>query len=208
MKLYNFSFTKWSPTAQLVTAMVRTGILGFGGGPSVIPLIQYEAVKRYKWIDEEEFSNMLALANTLPGPIATKMGGYLGYRIRGWWGAVIGIIAHILPSSAAMIVLMSLVHYLSKSAIVYGMIQGVTPVIAVMLGIMGYEFAERAFKGLRIYAAIITIGISFILLQIAQVHPAIVIVIFLAYGSVHFKLIDHIRNRYTQHKSHNREKGV
>lgn len=208
MDLSNHSLTKWSSTVQLVTAMLRTGILGFGGGPSVIPLIQYEAVKRYKWIDEEEFSNMLALANALPGPIATKMGGYLGYRLKGWRGAVIGIIAHILPSSIAMIALMSLVHYLSQSAIVYGMIQGVTPVIAVMLGMMGYEFAQRAFKGLGIYAAIITIGLSFLLLQVAQIHPAIVIVIFLAYGSVHFKLFDRIRNWQARDKSHNREKGV
>lgn len=195
----NFSIlTKESSTVQLLTAMIRTGIVGFGGGPSVIPLIQYEAVKRYKWIDEEEFSNMLALANALPGPIATKMSGYLGYRLKGWWGAFIAIIAHILPSSAAMILLMSVVQHLSQSAIVHGMIQGVTPVIAVMLGMMGFEFAERAFKGLRIYATIFTIGLSFIMLQLAQFHPAIVIIIFLAYGSVHYKLTDRIRSRFTR----------
>lgn len=203
MNLRKNSEAKRSPAAELVIAMIRTGVLGFGGGPSVIPLIQYEAVKRYKWIEDEEFGDMLALANALPGPIATKMAGYLGYRLKGWRGASLGIIAHILPSSLAMIALMSLVLYLSQSAIIYGMIQGVAPVIAVMLGIMGYEFAERAFKGLGIYVAIITIAICFALLQLAQIHPAVVVVLFLAYGSIHYKLFDRIRNRHKHDKEFN-----
>lgn len=48
---------------ELVFAMGRTGILGYGGGPSVIPLIRYEAITRYRWLDDDEFGDTLALAN-------------------------------------------------------------------------------------------------------------------------------------------------
>ena len=54
---------------ELTIAMLRTGILGFGGGPSVIPLIRYEAVSRYHWMRDEEFGEILAIANALPGPL-------------------------------------------------------------------------------------------------------------------------------------------
>lgn len=60
------------PYRELIIAMTRTGILGFGGGPSVIPLIRHEAVSKFNWIDDDEFGEILAIANALPGPIATK----------------------------------------------------------------------------------------------------------------------------------------
>ena len=174
---------------QLAAAMFRSGILGYGGGPSVIPLIRHEAVARYRWLSDDEFGEVLALANALPGPIATKMAAYLGYQQRKISGAFVAVLAHIMPTAIAMIVLLSAVSYLSSSRIIAGMIAGVTPVIAVMLGTMAYEFGEKAVKGLGIYAGTLFFLISFILLETIEVHPAIVIVLFLGYGAVHFTVL-------------------
>lgn len=174
---------------QLILSMMRTGILGYGGGPSVIPLIRHEAVIRYGWMTTEEFGETLALANALPGPIATKMAAYIGYRQKKTAGAIVAVLAHILPTALAMIALLSVVQILSTSTIFAGMIAGVTPVIAVMLGTMAYEFGERAVKGLGIYAGIGLFAVSFVLLEAVHIHPAIVILLFLAYGSVHFRLV-------------------
>lgn len=96
----------WKDYNGLVIGMVRTGILGYGGGPSVIPLIRYEAVTRYKWVSDEEFGEILAIANALPGPIATKMAAYLGYKTKGVLGAIVSVLAHILPTSIAIIALL------------------------------------------------------------------------------------------------------
>ncbi|MED4921458.1 MAG: chromate transporter [Heyndrickxia faecalis] len=175
--------------AQLAMAMLRTGILGYGGGPSVMPLFRYEAVTRYKWLDDDEFGETLAIANALPGPFATKMAAYLGYKLKKTTGAVFAILFHILPSSIAMIALLSLVSVLSHSKIVAGMIAGVMPVVAVMLGQMAYDFGEKTVKGLGKVFGIAMFVISFLLLQTIHLHPAIVILIFLAYGSIHFRLV-------------------
>lgn len=184
--------------SQLSWAMIRTGVLGFGGGPSVIPLIKYEAVTRYKWMENEEFAEIVGLANALPGPIATKLAAYLGYSRKGVLGAIIAVLAHILPSSLAMIALMSVVSYLSSSTMVQGMISAVIPVIAVMLGVMAYEFAERAVKGLGKPLGFTFFIIAFLLLQVVQIHEALVIIIFLIYGTLHFKLLD----KYKKRKEH------
>jgi chromate transporter len=183
------------PYAELAWAMGKTGILGYGGGPSVIPLIRYEAVTRYRWMDDEEFGEILAIANALPGPIATKMAAYLGYRRKGILGAIVAVLTHILPSALAMICLLSFVEYLSNSKVIQGMILAVMPVISVMLGVMAYEFAKRAYKGLGKIMVVVFCGISFVLLQLIPVHPAIVIVLFLAYGATHFQVIGRLKAR-------------
>lgn len=184
-----------NPYLQLSWAMMKTGVLGYGGGPSVIPLIRYEAVTQYKWLEDEEFGEILALANALPGPIATKMAAYLGYRKKGVLGAVVSVLAHIVPSGIAMVALLSAVQWLSGSAVVQGMIGAVIPVIAVMLGVMAYEFGEKAVKGLGLYVGIGFFALAFGLLQLVQLHPAIVIILFLAYGAFHMRMKDAWKKR-------------
>lgn len=184
-----------NPYMELSFGMFRTGILGYGGGPSVIPLIRHEAVVRYNWLSDDEFGEVLALANALPGPIATKMAAYLGYREKGVLGAIVAVLAHILPTCIAMIALLSAVTFLSSSKVVAGMIAGVTPVIAVMLGTMAYEFGEKAVKGLGIYAGIGFFVVSFLLLESFQIHPALVIMLFLAYGTVHFRTVAKLKKQ-------------
>jgi chromate transporter len=183
---------------QLAWAMVKTGILGYGGGPSVIQLIRYEAVTRYRWLEDDEFGEILAIANALPGPIATKMAAYLGYRQKGILGSIVAVLTHILPSAIAMICLLSFVEYLSNSEVVQGMIAAVMPVISVMLGVMAYEFAKRAYKGLGKIMVVVFCGIAFVLLQLISIHPAIVIVLFLAYGAIHFRIVDRLKARRTK----------
>lgn len=177
----------WKLYWQLSIAMIRTGILGYGGGPSVIPLIRYEVVTRYRWMEDDEFGETLAIANALPGPIATKMAAYIGYKLKGNVGAVLAVITHILPSCIAMIALLSVVSVLSTSKVVAGMIAGVAPVVAVMLGIMAYEFAKKTIDGLGKVMGIAMFLLAFLLLETVHIHPAIVIILFLAYGSIHFR---------------------
>lgn len=60
---------------DIFIAFFRSGILGFGGGPSAIPLVHKEVVGTYQWMSDEEFADVLSIGNTLPGPIATKWPG-------------------------------------------------------------------------------------------------------------------------------------
>lgn len=186
---------------ELIIAMVRTGILGFGGGPSVIPLIRHEAVVKYQWINDDEFGETLAIANALPGPIATKMSAYIGYRLKGVPGAIVATAAHILPTCLAMVALVTLVSVLSSSQIIQNMIGAVTPVIAVLLGIMAYEFGQKTLKGFGMIFGVTLFLLAFIGLQVLSIHPGIIVILFLFYGAFHFKL----KNRW---KKTNEEKGM
>ncbi|MEG9295856.1 chromate transporter [Mangrovibacillus sp. Mu-81] len=160
---------------DLTIGFARTGVTGYGGGPSTIPLIEYEAVKKYEWMTEEEFGQTLALANTLPGPIATKMAAYIGYKVNGGIGAAVAILAHILPSLFGMLFMLGLLYKFRTSPIVSGMVQGVTPIIGVMLLEMAYKFADKARKGLGIPIAFGLGGASLVLIHFLHLHPGIMI---------------------------------
>lgn len=160
---------------DLTVGFARTGVTGYGGGPSTIPLIEYEAVKKYEWMTEDEFGQTLALANTLPGPIATKMAAYIGYKVKGNMGAAIAILAHILPSLFGMLFMLGLLYQYRTSPIVGGMVQGVTPIIGLMLLEMAYKFADKARKGLGMPVALGLGGVSLVLIQFLDMHPGIMI---------------------------------
>lgn len=164
---------------DLAISFFRTGILGYGGGPSVIPLIRYETVEKYKWMGEDEFADVFSLANALPGPIAMKMATYIGYRVKGFMGAVSALISHALPTVVIMIAILGSLYALNKSSIIKGMIEAVGPVIGMMLAVMAYEFLKKSWKGLGKPISLAMIFISVVLLQLMGIHPAIVISLFI-----------------------------
>lgn len=188
--------TKLKPYLDILLAMIRTGILGYGGGPSVIPLFRHEAVLRYKWISDEEFGETLAFANALPGPIATKMAAQLGYHQKGVIGACIAVIGHILPTTIGIVGLLGLLYTLKESVIVAGMIAAVRPVIAVLLGMMAYEFCVKTWKGLGKVIGIAFGLVSFLLLSVMNVHPAITILLFLIYGTIHIRVSNLMKQKW------------
>ncbi|MGA5688683.1 chromate transporter [Cytobacillus pseudoceanisediminis] len=168
------------PYLELAIGFARTGVTGYGGGPSTIPLIEFEAVKKYKWMTEEEFGEILALANTLPGPIATKMAAYIGYKVKGSMGAAVAILTHILPSIIAMLALLGVLYSFRQSPIVSGMVQGVTPVIGFMLAEMAYRFYQKGSQGLGLPKNLMLAAVSLVFVQFLEWHPGILIVIVLS----------------------------
>ncbi len=169
---------------QVFLAFFIPGILGYGGGPSSIPLVEYEVVHRYGWLTLEEFGEVLALGNALPGPIATKMAAYIGYQQIGAAGAAIGVFATVAPSIILMISLLSLLYRYKDSPRVKNMTVMIRPTIAVLLGILAFNFFQNAYFTLGILQSIILVGISYILLEKAKVHPALVIMGALVYGAL------------------------
>lgn len=165
---------------DIFLAFLRVGLLGYGGGPSSIPLVHKEVVEKYKWMNTEEFSDILALGNALPGPIASKMAGYIGYRVGGVFGMVNALIATIVPTIILLIILLTSLNAYKDEPWVKGMAEAVVPVVAVMLAVLTWGFIKKS--GVSMLGWGWSIGLivgSFILLEILHVHPAILILILL-----------------------------
>jgi chromate transporter len=169
---------------KIFWALFIPGILGYGGGPSSIPLVENEVVDHYHWMTVKEFSEILAMGNSLPGPIATKMGGYIGYAEGGIIGAIVGVFATVAPSLILMIALLSLLMKHKDSPRVKRMTVVVRPVIAVLLGVMTYDFLFNSYKDFGIGQTLFIGVVSYILMERIKIHPAYVIAGALVYGGI------------------------
>ena len=74
------------------------GLFTFGGGYAMIALLEEELVSKRKWIDKEEFLDLVAIAESTPGPIAINMATYVGYKRAGFLGALFSTIGMCIPS--------------------------------------------------------------------------------------------------------------
>lgn len=166
---------------QLFWSFGKVGIFGFGGGPSMIPLIQEEVVEVQRWLSQDEFLDAYAFGNTLPGPIATKMAGYVGYKVAGAAGAAAGLIGIAVPTILAMLLLMSVYLRYRESPVFGNFLKGVRPVVVALLFLVVWEFAPRAFgtpaAWLGNWALWLMAVAAFVLALRFNVHPAILIVV-------------------------------
>lgn len=169
---------------ELFLAFFIPGIVGYGGGPSSIPLIQTEVVDRYGWLTVSEFGEILAVGNALPGPIATKMAGYIGFEVGGILGAVIALFATVAPSLIAMLLLLKLLLKHKESPKVKRMTAFIRPTIAILLVVLAYEFIENSWFDAGWFQTLLLTALGFILLERFKIHPALVIVGYLIYGGI------------------------
>ncbi|MCE8003915.1 chromate transporter [Billgrantia ethanolica] len=164
-----------SQQGKLFFSFLRIGLLGFGGGPSMIPLVHQEVVKRHAWMKDEEFADVLAIANTLPGPIATKMPGYIGFRVGGTLGCINAVVAVILPMIVAMILLLGLFSRHRDVAWIHGMSQGMVPVVMVMMGQLAWDFLNKSRLALGWAVSLVMAAVAAVLIYWLGVHPGLVI---------------------------------
>ncbi len=160
---------------DIFIAFFRSGIFGFGGGPSVIPLVHREVVQTFKWMDDDEFSDVLALANALPGPINTKMAGYIGWRVGGTIGMFNALIASIIPTVLLMVLFLTLLTTHKDQPWVAGMAQAVIPVAGVLMGTLTWNFIYSSKGRIGWLRTSILLFMSTIVLQLLRIHPAIFI---------------------------------
>ena len=160
---------------DIFMAFFRSGVIAYGGGPGAIPFVHKEVVVRYKWMTDDEFGDVVALANTLPGPLATKIAGYIGFRVGGVWGCAMALLATVVPTMLMTIVLLTTLAHFNEHAWVQGMTRAMMPIVGVMLGALSVQFLQAASKGLSWPVIAAHVVIIFALTSFLGVHPALII---------------------------------
>ena len=94
---------------QLFFTFLKIGAFTFGGGYAMIPIIQKEVVDKKKWLTEEDILDVVAIAESTPGPIAINAATFVGYKVAGFFGALCSTLGVVLPSF--LIILLVSVFY-------------------------------------------------------------------------------------------------
>lgn len=170
---------------DLFIAFFRASNFSFGGGPAMIPMIQAEVVNKYQWLTEEEFIDMVAISNSLPAPIATKLAGMIGHRVKGWLGVFAAMMGAILPITLIVVLLGGLIMNYAESPALNAMLKGVRPVVVVLLAQTAIQMGQQSFKGKISWG--LGIAALAVMLFFPGIHPAYLILISMVLGYFLFK---------------------
>ena len=118
---------------QLFVSYLKIGFFGFGGGYAMLSLIHSEVVVSHQWLTNSEFSDIVAISQMTPGPIAINSATYIGYEVAGFWGSVVATVAVSLPALTLMLLITIFFLRLRNNRYVKGVVAGMRPVVIGMI---------------------------------------------------------------------------
>jgi chromate transporter len=129
---------------QLFWTYLKIGTFTLGGGYAMLPLIQREVVDRQGWIDEEEFLNMIALAQAAPGLIAVNSAIFIGWRIGGWRGVAGAVLGAVLPSFLIILAIATVFAEWKEQPAVEAAFKGIRPAVVALIAAPLVKMARAA----------------------------------------------------------------
>ena len=108
----------------------------------MIPLMEKELVDRHQWLTNEEFLDIITLAQTMPGIFAANMATHIGWRLRGVMGAVISLLGNVLMPILIILALAAGLHYLQGNEIVEAVFKGIRPVVVALIAAPVFRMAK------------------------------------------------------------------
>ncbi len=160
---------------NLIIGLLKVGTIGYGGGAAAMPLIKKEFVEKHQLITDDEFIEILGICNVLPGPLITKFCTVLGYKVKGIIGAILAVIALILPSCVMLILILSFIKNAGTNERVENMINCIYPVVTVILVGLTIDFIKLSKSKVAMKPLCLIIIISSILLILLKVSIIFII---------------------------------
>lgn len=165
---------------QLFLTFLKIGAFTFGGGYAMIPLIQKEVTESHDWMTDEDVLEIVAIAESTPGPIAINAATFVGYRVCGFFGALLSTLGVVLPSFFIILAISFVLRQFQELKYVQYAFRGIragvlalilkalwsmyrqAPKGAVSYGIMAMAFVLTAFFGVNVLLVILlcaTVGL-------------------------------------------------
>lgn len=130
--------------STLFWIFAKIGAFTIGGGYAMIPLIEEEIVAKRKYISEEDFIDMVAVAQSLPGVFAVKIATYIGYKLRGTRGSIITSIAAALPSFIMILLIAVCFRQIKEYPEVEAIFKGLRPAVVALIAVPTIRLGARA----------------------------------------------------------------
>lgn len=158
---------------NLFWTFLKIGLFTFGGGYAMISLIHKEAVEKNKWINEEDMSNIIVVAESTPGPISINASTFIGYKVGKLLGAIVSICGLILPSLITITLITILLNLFENSSIITYAFEGIRAAIIILMVEAIFKLSKSLKKNAFFYSLIL---ISFILNFFFNISAIILII--------------------------------
>ncbi|MDD5565908.1 MAG: chromate transporter [Candidatus Omnitrophica bacterium] len=169
---------------KLFWEFFKIGLFTFGGGYAMIPLIEKEIVNKYHWLTMEQFTDLVAIAEMTPGPIAVNSATFVGYKVSKFWGAVGSTAGVVLPSFLIILVVASVFFSIQDNQIVQAAFKGLRPAIFGLIIVAALSIGRVSIADYRSILILVCVvgGILFL-----KIHPILALVVSALMGVIFFK---------------------
>jgi chromate transporter len=118
---------------DLFYSFFKIGAFTLGGGYVMIPLIEKEVVDNRQWIQREDFADMLALAQSAPGPLAINTAVFVGFRLKGLKGVLMSVLGVVVPAFVAILLVAMFFNKMQDNAVVERVFRGIRPAVVALI---------------------------------------------------------------------------
>ena len=158
---------------QLFKTFFKIGIVTFGGGYAMIPLIEAEVVDKKKWIDKEQFIDMIAIEQTCPGVFAVNISTFIGYKLEKTKGAILAAIGAALPAFLTILLFVTILRQYQDVPWVAACFRGIRPAVVALIAVPTFNLAKSAH--INLYTSWIPIS-GALLIWLLGVNPIYIII--------------------------------
>lgn len=187
--LYTVESVMWKILLQVFGTFFKIGSFTFGGGYAMIPLIQREVVQKHKWITDEDILEIVAIAESTPGPIAINAATFVGYRTAGVTGAFMATLGVVIPSFVIIYVIASVLREFQDFRAVSYAFFGIRAGVLALIVKACISMLRQNTKGMKTYGIVL---FAFVSAAVFQWNVLLVIVLcavtglVLSMGAVHY----------------------
>ncbi len=165
--------SKWKRIWLLFATFFKIGAFTFGGGYAMIPLIQREVCENHKWLSDDDILDIIAIAESTPGPVAINSATFVGFKVAGFWGSAFATFGVVLPSFVIIAILSKIISTFQNLQAVKYAFMGIRAGVLALLVKALYTLYKKSPKKLISY--LIT-GVAFIAVAIFDVNVLVVII--------------------------------
>ena len=171
---------------QLFLTFLKIGAFTFGGGYAMIPLVQRETVEKYGWITDDDLLDIVAIAESTPGPIAVNSATFVGYRVGGTAGALLASLGVILPSFTVILLVSFLLRRFGELRAVRYAFFGIR---AGVLALILHSLCKMLRDSRRDVFSLVVTALSFVAVAVFDVNALIVIPAAAVLGLVYARIV-------------------
>lgn len=148
---------------QVTGLFLRLGVTAFGGPAAHIAMMHDEVVKRRKWLDDQEFLDLVGATNLIPGPNSTEMAIHLGFLRAGWLGLIVGGVCFIVPAMLIVLALAWVYVRFGATPQAEWLLYGIKPVVIAIIGQALWSLGGKALNNyLTALAGLVVIALYFL----------------------------------------------
>lgn len=164
---------KFKKVLGLFLTFFKIGAFTFGGGYAMIPVIQREIVEKHGWISDDDILDIIAIAESTPGPIAINSATFVGYQVAGFWGAAASTFGVVLPAFTIIYIISFFLRQFEEiNAIQYAFVGIRAGVLSLLINAV-IKMGKKCPKNLFSY---IIVALSFAVVAIFDVNVLFVII--------------------------------